>query len=114
MPDSIMANVYGTAKLHLYPAIKMEMYGNTLAESQATGLPALVRTTDQSAGAIAERVCNGQSGYIAPDDPAFVNLVAEILAESSGIYRSLHKDALALQRQRSWQVVATEFEALWS
>ena len=114
MPDSIMANVYGAAKLHLYPAIKMEMYGNTLAESQATGLPALVRTTDWSAGAIAERVCNGQSGYIAPDDPAFVNLVAEILAESSGIYRSLHKDALALQRQRRWRVVATEFETLWS
>ena len=73
-----------------------------------------MRATDQSAGAIAERVCNGQSGYITPDDPAFVNLVAEILPESSGIYRSLHKDALALQRQRGWQVVATEFETLWS
>ena len=113
MPDLIMANVYGTAKLHLYPAIEMEMYGNTLAESQATGLPALVRITDQSAGAIAERVCDGLSGYIAPDDPAFVNLVAEILVENSGIYRSLHKDALALQRQRGWPVVANEFEALW-
>mgnify|MGYP003311344198 CR=1 FL=1 len=114
MPDSIMANVYGTAKLHLYPAIKMEMYGNTLAESQATGLPALVRTTDQSAGAIAERVCNGQSGYIAPDDPAFVNLVAEILAENSELYWSLHREALTLQKYRTWHIAAIEFEALWS
>ena len=114
MSDSIMANVYGNAKLHLYPAIETEMYGNTLAESQATGCPALVRMDNGNIGAVAERVCNGQSGYIAPDDEAFVNLATEILAKDSGLYWSLHNDALALQRQRSWQVVATEFEALWS
>jgi len=114
MPDKIMSNVYRDAKLHLYPAIESEMYGNTLAESQASGLPVLIRANSGNVGAIAERVCNGQSGYIAPDDSAFVNLAIEILAEDSGTYWSLHKDALTLQSQRSWQVAAMEFEALWS
>ena len=114
MPDNFMANVYGNAKLHLYPAIESEMYGNTLAESQASGLPALIKKNYGNVGAVAERVCNGQSGYIAPDDLAFVNLAIEILAENSGTYWSLHKDALTLQSQRSWQVTASEFEALWS
>jgi len=114
MPDPDMAKVYGNAKLHLYPAIEKEMYGNTLAESQASGLPALIRTKNENIGAVAERVCNGQSGYIAPDDLAFVNLAVEILLEDSGTYWSLHKDALTLQSQRSWQVAAMEFEALWS
>lgn len=114
MPDNVMANVYRNARLHLYPAIESEMYGNTLAESQASGLPALIRTNSGIVGAVAERVCNGQSGYITPDDMAFVNLAIEILADDSATYWSLHKDALTLQGQRSWQVAAMEFEALWS
>ena len=115
LADWAMAEVYGGVKLHLYPIIKTEMYGCTLAESQATGLPAVVRgASEGNFGAMAERVCDGQTGYIAPDDSAFVNLSNRILAGKSEIYWSLHKDALALQRQRSWQLVASEFEALWS
>ena len=114
MPDVEMANIYRNAKLHVYPMIETEMYGSTLAESQAAGLPALVLASNGDVGALAERVRNGQSGYIAPDKDAFINLAAEVLAENSELYWSLHREALALQRDRTWNAAAIEFEALWS
>ena len=114
MPDVDMAKNYRYAKLHFYPMIKTEMYGSTLAESQAAGLPALVLAATGDVGAVAERVCNGQSGYIAPDNAAFINLAAEILAENSELYWSLHREALTLQKYRTWHIAAIEFEALWS
>ena len=113
LPDPEMAAVYANAKVHLYPVFQGEMYCGTLAESQASGVPAVVNATDGNAGTAGERVRNGQTGYLAPDESAFVNLTGEILAEDSGMYRTLHRDALTLQRQRSWQAAAIEFEALW-
>ena len=56
---------------------------------------------------------NGQTGYVARDESAFITLTHEILSEGSGIYRTLHREALALQRQRSWEGAAIEFEAVW-
>jgi len=113
LSDPEMAAVYVRAKVHLYPVIQGEMYCGTLAESQASGVPAVVNVTGGNAGAAGERVRNGQTGYLAPDESAFINLTGEILAEDSGIYLTLHRDALTLQRQRSWQSAAIEFEALW-
>jgi len=113
LPDPDMARVYEEAKVHLYPVISGETYCGTLAESQACGLPAVVNASGGEAGVAGARVRNGQTGYLAPDDSAFINLTGEILAEDSGMYRTLHRDALTLQRQRSWQTAAIEFEALW-
>ena len=113
LPDPDMATVYHRAKVHLYPVISSEVYCGTLAESQASGLPAVVNAADGQAGAASLRVRNGQTGYLAPDESAFVNLTCEILSEGSSIYRTLHRDALALQRQRSWHVAAIELETVW-
>ncbi|MDG2034060.1 MAG: glycosyltransferase [Rhodospirillales bacterium] len=113
LPDQEMASVYHRAKVHLYPVISREVYCGTLAESQASGLPAVVNAAGGQAGAARVRVRNGQTGYLAPDESAFVNLTHEILSEGSGIYRTLHRDALALQRQRSWHSAAIEFESVW-
>ena len=113
LPDPEMANIYHRAKVHLYPVISSEVYCGTLAESQASGLPAVVNAAVGQAGAASVHVRNGQTGYLAPDESAFVNLTNEILSEESGIYRTLHRDALALQRHRSWNSAAIEFEAIW-
>ena len=86
MPDRDMARIYGEAKLHFYPAIETEIYGSTLSESQATGLPALLLASKGDTGSVAESICNGQSGYIAPDNTAFINLAAQILSENSEVY----------------------------
>ena len=113
LSDPEMASVYRQAKVHLYPVIGSENYCGTLAESQASGLPAVVNAIDGNAGAAGIRVRNGQTGYLAPDESAFINLTNAILSDDSDIYRTLHRDCINLQRNRSWQNAAIEFEAIW-
>jgi glycosyltransferase involved in cell wall biosynthesis len=108
-----MVAVYSSARVHFYPVIAMEFYGSTLAESQATGAPAIIYTGDGDASVIGERIGNGQTGHIAPDDDAFVNLAVQLLAEDTRMYQNLSRDAKAMQASRSWQLAAIEFEALW-
>ncbi len=112
MADAPMADAYRAARLHFYPLITGEAYASTLAESQAAGLPAVVLGGGDTR-LIEERVRNGQSAYIAPDEAAVENLALEILAKEGIMYKSLHRDALTLQRGPNWREAAIEFEELW-
>jgi hypothetical protein len=85
-----------------------------LAESQAAGLPAIVRATGGASAQLLERVKNGVSGYFAPDDDAFVNLAVALLAPDGAVYRNLARDARTHQRSRGWNDAAIEFETLWT
>ena len=114
LPDPEMADVYAHARVHLYPVNAREMYASTLAESQAAGLPALVRATGGASAQLLERVKNGQSGYFAPDDDAFVNLAVALLDPDGAVYRNLAREARSLQRTRGWNDAAIEFESLWT
>jgi hypothetical protein len=111
--DRDMAKAYCEARLHLYPVIKSEYYGSTLAESQACGAPAIIYKEAADSSFAQERISDGQTGYIAPDDDAFVNLAVQFLSDNPAIYRSLSRDAKILKASRSWQNVAIEFETLW-
>jgi glycosyltransferase involved in cell wall biosynthesis len=111
--DPEMADAYAHARAHLYPVNVREMYASTLAESQAAGLPALVRATGGASAQLLERVKNGMSGYFTPDDEAFVNLAAALLDPEGTVYRNLAREARSLQRSRGWADAAMEFEALW-
>ncbi|MBT3990833.1 MAG: glycosyltransferase [Rhodospirillaceae bacterium] len=111
--DPEMAAAYCRARLHFYPVIANEYYGSTLAESQASGTPAIIYRGDNEVGPLAERIANGQTGHIAPDDDAFVNLALQLLAEDPVMYQSLARDTKTLQASRNWQNAAIEFEALW-
>ncbi|MFP6710466.1 MAG: glycosyltransferase [Rhodospirillales bacterium] len=111
--DPEMAAAYTNARAHLYPVIGTEFYSSTLAESQASGTPAIIYASDGSSTIVAERIQNGQTGHIAPDDDAFVNLALDLLSEESEMYQSLSRDAKTLQSGRNWQSAAIEFEALW-
>lgn len=113
LADPGMAAVYRRASAHLYPVIKGEMYGSTLAESQAAGTPAVVHASAGASRALSERVRNGQTGYMAPDDDAFVNLTLGLLEPDSAMYQSLGREARATQGARGWDQAAIEFEALW-
>ena len=103
--DKDMARAYSQARVHLYPGSEREMYCSTLAESQAVGVPAVARPI----GAVKERFIDQQSGFLAPDDDAFVeNALAmlnddEAFEKASGIARRGG-------RSRSWDTVAREFE----
>jgi len=114
LPDPEMADVYSHARVHLYPVNAREMYATTLAESQAAGLPALVHATGGASAQLLERVKNGQTGYFAPDDDAFVNLAVALLDPDGAVYRNLAGEARSLQRTRGWNDAAIEFESLWT
>jgi hypothetical protein len=114
LPDPEMADVYTHARVHLYPVNTREMYASTLAESQAAGLPAIVRATGGASAQLLERVKNGQTGYFAPDDDAFVNLSVALLDPDGAVYRNLARETRTLQRSRGWNDAAIEFESLWT
>jgi glycosyltransferase involved in cell wall biosynthesis len=106
--DGGMADLYRKARVHLYPGHPDDMICWTLMESQACGLPAVARPL----GAIHERLHNGQTGQIAPDDTAFANVAIHLLTDDA-MFWAMNRDAHLLQRERSWDVVGAEFEALF-
>jgi hypothetical protein len=114
LPDAGMAEAYARARVHFYPVIQREMYANTLAESQAAALPALVYATGGATRQLLERVKNGITGYFAPDDDAFVNLSLALLDADDRIFTSLSSQARDQQRSRGWSEAAADFEALWT
>lgn len=105
LPDPEMAEVYRFARVHLYPGHDRDMLCTTLAESQAVGLPAVARAR----GAVKERIINGQTGFLAPDDEAFVNLAVRLL-DDQPTFDQLSAKARDLQRSRGWDRVAQDFE----
>jgi hypothetical protein len=62
-------------------------------------------------GAAQERVRDSRSGFLTPDDEAFANCSILCLKEDI-VYRGRSKDAWDMQRDRSWDDAAAEFEAL--
>ncbi|MGH6719758.1 MAG: glycosyltransferase, partial [Alphaproteobacteria bacterium] len=107
LADPDMAEAYRTARVHLYPGHTKEVYAATLAESQATGLPAVGRKR----GAVPERVRDGRTGYLVPDDEAFANC-AVLLLNDDAVFSVRSRDCRSLQRGRDWDAAAAEFEAV--
>lgn len=105
--DGVMAQAYREARVHLYPGHADDTTAFTLMESQAAGLPAVLRPL----GAAPERVGNGQSAYVAPDDDAFANL-ASMLLTNDELLRSMGAEAKRRYSGHSWDAAAERFEAL--
>ncbi len=105
--DSTMAQLYRSARVHLYPGHPDDMVCWTLMESQACGLPAVTRPL----GAIHERLKDGETGHIVPDEEAFANVAIRLLTDDD-MFWSENRDARLLQRGRTWDMVAGEFTAL--
>ncbi len=107
LPDADMAEAWRRARVHLHPGAARESYAMTLAESQAAGCPGVTRR----GGAAAERVVDSRSGFLAGDDEALANCAVLCLKEDI-VYRGRAKDARDMQRGRSWDDAAADFEAL--
>lgn len=103
--DFLMAVAYQEASVHLFPGHADDMGCFTLMESQASGCPAVVRPL----GAAAERITDGVSAYVAPDDEAFANLAALLLNDDS-VRRAMGDEARALYKDRTWENAATTLE----
>ncbi len=107
--DLGMAADYRAARVHLYPGHADDMACFTLMESQACGLPAVARPL----GAVRERVRDGETGYVVPDDDAFANVAVQLLTNDE-MFWSLNQGAHASQRERGWDAVAADFEVLFA
>ena len=107
LPDADMAEEFRHARVHLHPGSEREAYAATLAESQAAGCPGVTFRR----GASQERIRDSRSGFLAPDEAAFANCAILCLKEDI-VYRGRSKDAADLQRDRTWDAAAADFEAL--
>jgi hypothetical protein len=105
--DPVMAQAMREAAVHLYPGHADDATAFTLMESQAAGCPAVLRPL----GAAPERVANGRSAYVVPDDDAFANLTTMLLGDAH-VAASMGAEARALYTGRSWDAAAEQFEAL--
>ncbi len=101
--DEGMARAYRAARVHLYPGHPDDMACATLMETQATGLPAVVRPL----GAAPERVVNGETGFVVPDDEAFANLTVQYLTDDA-MFWNASRTGREKQR-RSWDDAAAEW-----
>ncbi|MBF0374373.1 MAG: glycosyltransferase family 4 protein [Alphaproteobacteria bacterium] len=106
--DGGMAEEYRMARVHLHPGHADDLGCFTLTESQAAGLPAVARPL----GAAPERLRDGETGHIVPDEAAFAN-VARLLLTDDTMFWSMNQAARTGTR-RSWDDAAADFESIWA
>jgi len=107
-PESALAEAWGTARVFLHPGQPWDFACWSLIEAQAAGLPAVARPL----GGAAERIANGDSGMLVPDDAAFENVTVQILRDD-GLHKGMAEEARAPARLRSWDDAAEDLEGLW-
>ncbi|MBB4285810.1 glycosyltransferase [Roseospira goensis] len=107
-PEAALADAWRTARVFLHPGAPWDHACWPLAEAQALGLPAVARPL----GGASERISNGDSGMLVPDDDAFVNVTIQILTDD-GLHAGMVEEARASTRRRGWGTVADELEAHW-
>jgi glycosyltransferase involved in cell wall biosynthesis len=95
------------ARAMLYRGDPGETFCLALAEAQAMGVPAVVTPS----GAVAERVRDGVSGRVAPNDEAFAAAAVAAIGDDA-LWLRWHLGALEHQRGLSWDAVAGQFETL--
>lgn len=104
--DSGMAEAYRCARAFLYPGTPNEIYGFTLAESQALGLPAVIRP---AAPVLFERVIDGQTANIATSEAQFAQATIALLTDRS-VFDRMSAQCRAARTGRTWQIAAAAFE----
>jgi len=102
-----LAKALSGARVMLYRGDPGETFCLSLAEAQAMGVPAVV----QPLGSAPERVVDGVTGCVAPDDHSFAAAAINVLRDDA-LWQRWHLAALAQQGGSSWDDVASRFEAL--
>ncbi len=107
LPKDKLANELSKFRALLYKGDPGETYCLAVGESQAAGVPCVVKDV----GCVAERIINGITGYVAKDDNTFINQALSILKDDK-IWRSQHQAALIYQRKWNWDDASKLFEQL--
>lgn len=104
--DKLAAHI-AASRVMLYRGHEEETFCLALAEAQALGVPCVV----QPIGSVAERVRDGVTGFVAADEADFARRAVELLTDADA-WMGMHRSALSLQRSRTWDDVAGDFERL--
>ena len=96
-----------TSRAMLYRGDVGETFCMALGEAQAIGVPAVV----QPIGCVAERVVDGQTGYVTHNDDDFANRAIDILTKDD-LWQQLHQQSIQLQQSWNWDMAAAMFEKL--
>lgn len=107
VPKAELVGALRAARLLLYRGDPGETFCLAVGEAQAMGVPAVV----QAIGATAERVVDGETGFVAGDAAAFADAAVRLLTDDA-LWRRQHRAALRLQRRWGWDDAAAGFEKL--
>lgn len=107
LPERRLVEELRGARVMLYRGAPDETFCLAVGEAQALGVPAVV----QRHGAVAERVVDGETGFIAAADDGFVDVALRLLTDDV-LWRRQHRAALANQGRRGWPEAAAAFERL--
>ncbi|MBL8807866.1 MAG: glycosyltransferase family 4 protein [Rhodospirillales bacterium] len=102
-----LPGVLRAARVFLYPGDATETFCLSVAEAQAMGVPCVV----YARGALAERVDDGRTGFVARNEDAFAEAATRLLADDA-LWRAQHRACLAAKRGRGWADMAADFARL--
>ena len=104
---SVLADEMRAARVLVYRGDKEETFCFAVAEAQATGMPAVVGPF----GCMAERVADGETGFVEGDDRLFADKTIALLSDDR-LWRRMSRRALERQRSWGWDEAASAFEKL--
>lgn len=107
MAKADLARELAAARVLTYLGDPGETFCLAVAEAQAMGVPAVVRPV----GAVAERVKNKKSGFVAKDHPAFADAAIRLLSDDA-LWAKMSAEAMKGRRGASWSHAAKAFAAL--
>ena len=102
--DKLMIEEIRDFRVHLYPSHKFEVSAFSLSETQALGIPAIVRPL----GSAPEKIYKGKTGFIAEDDKLFSEYTIKILSDLT-YFKAMNQECKNLKQARDWNKVAEEF-----
>jgi len=103
----VLAAELTQARALLYRGDVGETFCLAVGEAQAAGLPAVV----QDIGCVAERVIDGETGFVTGDDEAFAQAAVRLLGDDN-LWRRQSRAAAQRQRGWGWDEAASKFEEL--
>ena len=92
------------SRVMLYQGDEGETFCLAVAEAQALGVPAVVK----SIGSLPERVKHNVTGFVVNNDEDFVKAAISVLTDDK-LWEEMKNNSLKMQRNNSWNKVAKKF-----
>jgi glycosyltransferase involved in cell wall biosynthesis len=107
VPKQALAAEFAMCRALLYRGDVGETFCLAVGEAQAAGVPAVV----QDIGCVAERVVDGETGFVADGDEVFADRAVALLTDDA-LWRRMSAASVARQRGWGWNEAAAAFEEL--